>query len=76
MENKKNIKPIFDWAIKNGDANIVDRIIVKIIPQIIKENIQLTTKSIKSSEKIEVNEEFYNLTKEKAEELVGSSFDA
>ena len=35
----KDVKPIFDWAKTNGDANIYDRILMKVMPQLLKENI-------------------------------------
>ena len=71
----KNVKPIFDWAKANGDANIYDRILMKVMPQLLKENIKITSNTINESVTIEVSSELYNLIKEKAQELINKNFD-
>lgn len=71
----RDLKPIFDWARQNGDANIYDRILMKVMPQLIKENIKLTADFICNSEIIEVKEEIYELIKQKAQELLDKKFD-
>ncbi len=70
----KNIKPIFQWAKQNADATIIDRIVIKLLPQLIKHNCKITPQSIESSEHIEVSQEIYELIVKTAQELVGSSF--
>ncbi|MEA3290407.1 MAG: hypothetical protein U9Q04_09545 [Campylobacterota bacterium] len=71
---RKDIKPIFKWAKQNGDANIYDRILMKVMPNLIKENLKLTSKMIENSETIEVSTEVYDLIVTKAEELVGVKY--
>jgi hypothetical protein len=71
----KDVKPIFDWAKTNGDANIYDRILMKVMPQLLKENIKITSNSIKESSTIEVSSELYDLIKDKAQELINKNFD-
>lgn len=64
----KDVKPIFLWAKQRGDANIFDRIIVKIIPNLLEENIKITSTQIDSLDEI------YNLIIKTAESLVGQTF--
>lgn len=71
----KDVKPIFDWAKTNGDANIYDRILMKVMPQLLKENIKITSNSIKESSTIEVSSKLYDLIKDKAQELINKNFD-
>ena len=74
MEIKKDIKPILNWAVANGEAKVIDRILMKLLPQFIKNNLEITENIVKSSDTLEVSDELYNLVKDMAEELVGSSF--
>lgn len=74
MEEKKDLKPLFLWARGRGDANIYDRILIKIIPALLKENIQLTGSLIENADSIFVSREVYFLTLEKTEELLGISY--
>ena len=71
----KNIKPIFEWAKLNGDATINDRIVVKLLPQLVKHNFKITPELVESSEMVEVSSELYELIKNTAQELVGSSYE-
>lgn len=70
----RDLKPLFNWARDNGDANIYDRILMKVMPQFINENIHLTSQSIESSESINISEELYELVLQKTEELVGAKY--
>jgi len=70
----KNIKIIFDWAKEHGDAKVIDRILVSLLPELLKNNIKLTSETIELSKTIEVSDELYESIKAKSEELVGSSF--
>jgi hypothetical protein len=73
---EKNIKPIFDWAVANGEAKIVDRILIKLLPQFIKAGYKITENTIYESDTVEVSDELFNLVKDTAEEFVGSSYQA
>lgn len=70
----KNLKPLFLWAKERGDANIYDRILIKIIPVLLKENIHLTTNNIDSSDTIEVSQEVYDFVLIKTQELVNELY--
>ena len=69
-----NIKPIFLWAREKGDAKIYDRILMKVVPELVKNNIQLTSEFIDGNETIEVPSEIYELILVKAEELIGEKY--
>jgi len=75
LKIKKNIIPIFIWAKENGDANIVDRILVKIVLELLQNNIKITQETINNNELIEVEDSLYNLIKETAQKLVGSNYE-
>lgn len=70
-----DLKPLFNWAKSKGDANIYDRILVKIVPVLLKNNFQITTQIIETSNEILVPNEVYQLTLEKAQELVGEKYE-
>ena len=74
MDIKKDIKPILNWAVANGEAKIIDRILMKLLPQFIKIGLKVTEKTINDSKILEVPSELYSLVQSTAEELVGSSF--
>lgn len=69
-----DLKPLFIWARDHGDANIYDRILMKVMPQLLKENIKLTSEFIENTEVIEISNELYNLILEKTEELIGAKY--
>lgn len=69
-----DIKPIFLWAKDNGDANIYDRIIVKIIPYLLKSDIKLTSQNVDEQNEILVSQEIYNLILDTAESLIGKKY--
>jgi hypothetical protein len=70
----KDIKPIFLWAKEKGDANIYDRIIMKVLPQLLQENIQLTSDLVEESNEILVSDDLYSLVLNKTEQLVGVKY--
>jgi hypothetical protein len=70
----RDVKPLFEWAKQNGDANIYDRILMKVMPQLLKEKIELTSENIESSNVIEVPDELYTLLLSKTQELVGKDY--
>ena len=74
MKTMKNVLPIFIWAKANGEAIIVDRILVKIVPQLLKNSIKITNDIVERSETLEVDILLYDLIKKTAENLVGSSY--
>ncbi len=71
---KYNIKPLFIWAKQRGDANIIDRILVKIIPQLLKDNIKITSNEIENLNEILVSKEIYDLVLSTAQNLVDDTY--
>ncbi len=74
MGTKQDAKQVFEWAKQNGDVATVERILVKIMPELVKNGMKLTDSSIESSSSVEVSKEMYDLILQKAQELVGSSY--
>lgn len=72
--NKQDVKLIFNWAKEYGDANIFARILVQVMPELLKEQQTLTSEDIESSDKIEVSEKLYQVILDKAEALVGMKY--
>ena len=70
----KDLKPLFTWAKERGDANIHDRILIKMMPFLLKEQLTLTSESIEDSQTIEVSEELYDAFVEKTQNLVGAKY--
>ena len=70
----KDIKPLFKWANKIGDANINNRILAKVMPHLIMAKITLTDAMIQSEKSIEVPQELYDLIKKSTESLLGSEY--
>lgn len=71
----KNVIPVFRWAQANGEAKIVDRILVKLLPKLLKHQQKLTTEIINQAELLEVPSELYNAVLAAAEALVGRPFE-
>lgn len=72
--NKQDIKLVFNWAKEYGDANIYARILVHVMPELLKEKQTLTSEEIENSDKIEVPTALYQVILEKAEALVGMKY--
>ncbi len=75
MSKTKNIVPLFRWAKANGEATIVDRILMKNALLILKSGLKLTREKIETNELIEVNKDLYEMIKKSAQELVGVSYE-
>jgi len=69
----KDAKYIFSCALANGEAKIVDRILVRILPELMKHNQKMTSDSIFQAESIEVSDELYEYIKSVAQEMTGLS---
>ena len=70
----KDIKPVFEWARANGDANIYDRIFVKVMPQLLAEDCKLTSEMLENVESFQVSEELYEIIVQKTQELIGAKY--
>lgn len=71
---EKDLKPLFIWCKKYGDANIYDRVIMKALPTLVKHDIKLTSTSIDEQTSILVNPEIYDCIKNITEELLAQKF--
>ena len=67
----KNAKHIFNCAIAYSEAMIVDRILVRVLPELVKYDRQLTAEGIKAADQILVPNDLYTYIRKVAEELVG-----
>jgi len=72
---QKDIKPLFVWAIENGDSKIIDRIIMKLIPEFLKRDIKITQDSLSLNDAIYVDSDFFEVVKSTTEKLVNKTFD-
>lgn len=70
----KNVLPIFIWAKAHGEAKIIDRILVKVLPQLIKNDCKITAHQIDSAQEIEVPVNLYEEIKQVAESLIGKEY--
>lgn len=70
----KDVKPVFIWAKEYGDANIYDRIIMKILPNLLDQKINLTSNLIDDSKVLEVSDELFELILQTAQELTGEKY--
>ena len=71
----KDIQPIFEWALQNGDVKVVDRICIKLLPVMLKNNIQLTEALIKDCDSIDVPDALYEEVLKMAVSLVGQPYE-
>ncbi len=70
----KNITPVFRWAKVHGESVVVDRILVKIVPQLLKANLAVSQEKISRDEVIEVDEDMYILILQTAQKVVGLEY--
>lgn len=70
----KNAKPVFDYAVAQSDAMVVERILVRLLPALVAHGQTLTAESIRQAEQIVVPAALYAHILEVAEELVGCQF--
>ncbi|MGB3917928.1 hypothetical protein J9253_15285 [Thiothrix litoralis] len=71
----KDIQPIFEWALQNGDVKVIDRICIKLLPVMLENNIQLTEALIKNCDSIDVADTLYDEVLKMAVSLVGKPYD-
>ena len=74
MNGLRNATPIFTWAQSNGDAAIVDRILIKIMPELMAQGLSTSRNFLKLEKPFEVDASLYELIKKTAETLVGDSY--
>jgi hypothetical protein len=65
----KSIKSVLDWAEENGEVKVVDRILVKVMMDLIKHKVVITAAS--NFDELEIPDELYQRIKNVAAEIVG-----
>lgn len=70
----KDIKPLFKWALQHGESKVVDRILIKLLPEFLSYDLKITPEFIGKSNEILVPESLYPTVKQAAEELVNLKF--
>ena len=68
----RDASEIFQWAKERGDANVIDRIIVKILPSLLANNITLSSSMIENAQQIMVSDGLYEMINETAKNLIDS----
>ncbi len=71
----KNIKPLFDWAKARSETKVVDRILLKLLPELLKYNQKMTVEIIENTSELFVDDSLYDLIKQTAEDLVGDQYE-
>lgn len=67
-----DVKPLFTAAKAEGDAMIVDRIIVRLLPQLHSAGLRLSAKSVEAMSEILVSQEIFQLIEQTASELLAA----
>lgn len=67
----KDAKHIFTHAKSIGESKIVDRILVRVLPELIKYDKKITSTTIEESEELLVPDELYSYIRDVARELTG-----
>jgi hypothetical protein len=74
MSSNMNLSPLIKWAIDNGDANIVDRILAKSLKELVSLNSLLSKNDLINSDKFNVEENIFNIIKDNTEQLIGKKY--
>ncbi len=74
MDTLYDIKPIFEFAKAYGDVKIVDRILIKTLPILLKNKLELSAAAIDESAVVSVPAEIYQSVKVAAEDLTNKTF--
>jgi hypothetical protein len=70
----RDVKPIFDWANRIGDANINNRILGKVLPVLIEAKIVLTDSMIQEQSTIIVPQHVYDAIREDTQNLLATQY--
>lgn len=69
----KDVKPIFSRAIARSEVMIVERILVRVLPDLLQHGQTLTAETIEQASQIPVPEALYEQIRTVAEALTGCS---
>lgn len=65
-------KPVFMWAREHGDTRIIERILVKILPSLIEQNLRLTVEQVETVKTLMLPADLVKMISKVAKELTGS----
>lgn len=68
----RDVKPVFAWARAHGDSKIVDRVIIRLLPQLQAHGLYLSEAQVEADDQTMVPDPVYDLVKETAEALIAS----
>lgn len=71
----KNLKSVVQWAKQNGEAKIVDRVLLKMLPTLLEKNEKLTSDMLDQMDEVWVEDTLYDQFIAIAEELVGAHYE-
>ena len=60
----RDVKPVLAWARAHGDSKIVDRVIVRLLPQLQAHGLQLSGAQVEADDQIMVPDPVYDLVNE------------
>lgn len=70
----KNVTPVFKWAIAHGETKIVERILIKLAPELVASNQMISLQQVEDDQNILVDAEIYDKVLHLAEALIGQTF--
>jgi hypothetical protein len=70
----QDVKGIFEWARANGEAKIIDRILVRLLPEMVRLDQKITAQRVEDAERLEVSDELYARILAVAQEMVGQDY--
>ncbi|MDD3608742.1 MAG: hypothetical protein PHI49_03180 [Halothiobacillaceae bacterium] len=70
----QDAKPLFDWAQENGEARIVDRILIRLLPEMLRQEQRITAQMIEEQPSLAVSDTLYAQLLTVTQELVGQTY--
>lgn len=71
----KNLKSVVGWAKQNGEAKIIDRVLLKMLPKLLEKDEKLTSDMLDQQDEVWVEDVIYDQFVAIAEELVGARYE-
>lgn len=71
----KNLKSVVRWAKQNGEAKIIDRVLLKMLPKLLEKDEKLTSDMLDQQDEVWVEDVIYDQFVAIAEELVGARYE-
>jgi len=68
-------KGLFEWAVQEGEAKVVDRVLIKVVPKLLSAGIRVSAEEISAMDSFFVSEEIFEAMREVVEQIVGKSFE-